>query len=66
MARHRKSREAAHTEPERRHRGTPKHADAVAMMAAADFDAAPPLAVAMGLCTAEEYEELFGKNADEA
>lgn len=41
---------------ERKHRRTWRHPDCVEMMANANFDAVPPLSVAMGLETLEEYQ----------
>lgn len=59
MTSKRKSLTRCHTEQERRHERTPRHPETVRMVAGADFEAVPPLAVAMGLCTALEYAARY-------
>jgi chloramphenicol 3-O-phosphotransferase len=56
-----KSLTRCHTEQEREHRRTARHPEVVRMMAEANHDAVEPLAVAMGLCTAEEYAKQWGE-----
>jgi len=61
MTRRKKSLKHTHTEQERRHERTHAHPECVQMVGGADFAAVPPLAVAMGLMTQEEYDALYGK-----